>query len=105
MSVEESPGFSRGRGFKIDNIIIRSIVTNSITIEWDSTSGGTSQIEYSEVGYNNITQEELFSYFHITKIDGLLPGTTYNLRIKSIDRFNNVTYSNNIQVNYLTLKL
>ena len=65
---------------------ISAINTNSVTIFWDSTSPGTSQIEYgTTTAYGSITQENSLSYFHITELSGLSPGITYHYRIRSKD--------------------
>lgn len=83
----------------IENIIVNGITQNSFNIEWDSKQGGTSEIEFSD---GHITNQELFSYFHITKVENLQPGTSYTFRIKSVDRYNGITYSNSITVVTLT---
>ncbi len=83
----------------IENIVIRSVITNSFTVEWDTKQGGTSEIEFSD---GHITNVELFSYFHITKVENLIPQTTYNFRIKSVDRNGGITYSDQQSVTTLS---
>ncbi len=82
----------------ITNIIVRSITTESFTIEWDSTQGGTSQI----IGNGIVSNEELFSYFHITKVTGLNSGQTYNFIIRTKDRNNTVYDSQSLNVKLRT---
>lgn len=74
----------------IENIVIRSIIPTSFTVEWDTKQGGTSEIVFSD---GSVTNQELFSYFHISTVENLIPGTTYSFRIKSVDRDNGITYS------------
>jgi hypothetical protein len=68
----------------VNNASVSAIKTNSIVLRWDSTSAGTSQIEYGNTtSYGNITTEDSLAYFHVQTITGLDEGATYHYRIRS----------------------
>ncbi len=68
----------------ISNITIEVLKDSSVTISWDSTSAGTSVIEYGiDTSYGNSTSEDVLSYYHVQQITGLVAGTLYHYRIRT----------------------
>ncbi len=78
----------------INNISVSAIKTDSVNISWDSTSAGTSIIEYgTTASYGSINAEDPISYFHVQTITGLNSGTAYHYRIRTKDIDNAETIS------------
>ncbi len=85
-SVTPTPTPIPGGNVPINNVTVSAIKTDSVNIAWDSTSAGTSIIEYgTTVSYGSQTTEDGLAYFHTQTIAGLTAGTLYHYRIHTKD--------------------
>ncbi len=74
------------RSVAIQNVSVSSVRDTSVTILWDSTTAGTSRIEYGPtLSYGTLTSERPLSYFHVTTLPSLTPGALHHFRIRSRD--------------------
>ncbi len=71
---------------QVDNVSVSAIKTDSVLVTWDSTSPGTSTIEYGPTtAYGTLSPQDSLAYFHVQTLNGLTAGTTYHYRIRSKD--------------------
>jgi len=67
-----------------DNISANTIKINSTVVVWDSTTFGSSQIEYGTTeSYGSLSSEDSFAYFHEHNLTGLTGQTLYHYRVRS----------------------
>jgi len=78
----------------INSVGASAVKTDSANIYWDSTTAGTSQVEYGpDTAYGQTASEDGLSFFHETPLSGLAEGTPYHYRIRTRDYYGAETVS------------
>ena len=78
----------------ISGLTSASITTAGATIVWTTNEASTSQVEYgTSTSYGNIALKSSLDLSHSQTLSGLLAGTLYHYRVKSIDAAGNVAVS------------
>jgi parallel beta-helix repeat protein len=85
-------------GLVISGITVAGITTSTAIVSWTVSAPATGQTEYGTTSaYGMLTAlEPSFDYtVHEQQLTGLAPGTTYQFRVRSVDRSGNVALSGN----------
>lgn len=89
----------------ISNVASLNITSTGVTLTWTTNEAATSQANYGQtVAYGATTTfDTALVTAHQQTITGLLPGTTYNYRVRSIDAAGNESISGNFIVTTLSV--
>ena len=78
----------------ISDIGVTKITTSTATITWKSNEAATSYVEYgTDTNYGRMTGNSDLTTDHTVILDSLLSETTYHIKVKSSDEYDNETVS------------
>ena len=86
--------------FEVTSITVTVDSDTSVSVEWWLSAPGTGQLEYGlTTAYGSATAvESSYLTYHFQTITGLTPGTTYNVRAKSVSESAVTVYSEDHEV-------
>lgn len=70
---------------------VSGISATSVTVSWTTGEPATTYVEYGVGSAGFVAGDDGFVSAHAVTLSGLTPGTTYVWRVRSSDRFRNVT--------------
>jgi len=89
-----------GVSLAVDGPVISDVSANvtsetTANVTWTTDVPATSQVEYGlTIAYGSVTPlDTALATGHAVDLDGLIPGTTYHYRVRSMDALNNETLS------------